>query len=199
MPMDATPLVRLRWRLRGAWLWPSFLVLSVADAVIIHSLPPAGQSASLIGGLLLGASLSLLGISLLGGVVGALVRRLRPDMPRIVARNYAGALIALAVTGAFLAAGIVHRPAIASTQRAVDEAVARAEDYIGMHAPAAFQHDLRVLETDPLEAPQIYRICVSDLTHAHYYCVTVNLGDRFGRGVHYSGSEPDSELAAGTG
>ena len=46
-------LTRLRWRLRGAWLWPSFLVLSLADATIIHAMPPAGDSATWVGGWLL--------------------------------------------------------------------------------------------------------------------------------------------------
>jgi hypothetical protein len=30
---------RLRWRLRGAWQWPAFVVLTVADAVIVARLP----------------------------------------------------------------------------------------------------------------------------------------------------------------
>jgi hypothetical protein len=120
-------------------------------------------------------------------------------MPRIVARDYAGALIKLTITIVFLVAGLVHQPAIASTQRAVQEAAARAEAYIGIHAPAAFQHDLRVLDTAALQAPRIYRICAGDLADRHYYCVTVNLGEPFGRGVRYAGSEPNSEISAGTG
>ncbi len=36
-------LVRLRWRRAGAWLWPSFIVLTLADAAIGHALPPAGH------------------------------------------------------------------------------------------------------------------------------------------------------------
>ena len=195
--MDATPLVRLRWRLRGAWLWPSFLVLSVADAVIIRSLPPSGSSESLVGGWLLGAILSLIGIVLLGGPLGALVRRFRRDMPRMVARNYAGALITLAVTIAFLAAGLVNQQAIASARRALQEAAARAQAYIGTHAPVAFQEHARVLYSDPVEAPVIYYFCAADATH-HYYCVIVNLREPFGRSVRYSGSEPNSVLSLGT-
>ena len=41
-------LVRLRWRRAGAWLWPSFVALTLADAVIGHDLPPAGSTESLI-------------------------------------------------------------------------------------------------------------------------------------------------------
>lgn len=195
--MDATPLVRLRWRLRGAWLWPAFLVLSVADAVILHNLPPVGDSEGLVGGWLLGAIVSLLGIALLGGAVGVLVRRFRPDMPRVVARDYAGALITLAVTLAFLAAGIAHERAIAEGRKAQQEAAARAEAYIGTHAPVGFQEHARLLYSDEVQASVIYRFCAEDTTN-HYYCVIVNLHQPFGRSVRYAGSEPNSVLAAGT-
>ena len=33
---------RLRWRLRGAWLWPAFLALTVVDAVLIVAAPAVG-------------------------------------------------------------------------------------------------------------------------------------------------------------
>src|SRR5690349_22410226 len=33
---------RLRWRLIGAWRWPLFFVCTVADAFIVHELPPTG-------------------------------------------------------------------------------------------------------------------------------------------------------------
>lgn len=196
--MDATPLVRLRWRLRGAWLWPSFVALSFADAAIIHDLPPSGRTASLLAGWLLGVVLSLLGIALLSAPVGALLRRLRPDMPRVVARNYGGALIALAVTLAFLAGGLVNQQAIANDNAAQRDAVVRAENFIGTHAPAKFQRDLRRLDVSPLQAPQIYRICASDATHSEHWCVIVDRSKPFGRSVHYAGSESNAVLSQGT-
>ena len=39
---------RLRWRLLGAWRWPLFLVLTVADGFIVHALPPTGARAEVI-------------------------------------------------------------------------------------------------------------------------------------------------------
>lgn len=195
--MDARPLVRLRWRLRGAWLWPSFVVLSFADAAIIHDLPPSGDGASLVGGWLLGAVLSLLGIALLAGGVGRLVRRLRPDMPMVVARNYAGALITLVVTVTLLATGLVHHHQIASDTAAIEDAAARAEAYIGDHAPAAFQKSLGTMVTVPVEQPYIYRSCVANATGRHY-CVVVNRRRPLGRSVQYSGSESNATLSQGS-
>ncbi len=44
---------RLRWRLRGAVLWPTFAVLTVADGVLLHLLPIAGDVIGLVPALLL--------------------------------------------------------------------------------------------------------------------------------------------------
>ncbi len=120
-------------------------------------------------------------------------------MPKLVARNYAGALLTLAVTLALLAGGLVHQHVVASDTFALEDATAQAEAYIGAHAPPAFQHYLRHLNTDAVEgAPNIFRTCASDLADGRYYCVVVNRSQPFGRSVHYSGTEPNWLLFEGT-
>src|SRR5947209_3722677 len=47
--MDAVWPRRLRWRRRGAWLWPAFVAATVVDAVIGHVLPAGGDAESLAG------------------------------------------------------------------------------------------------------------------------------------------------------
>ncbi len=197
--MDAASLIRMRWRLRGAWLWPSFVVLTFADAAVVHDLPLTGDSASWVSGWLLGAVVSLLCIVLFANLLGRVVRRIRPDMPRVVARNYAGALITLTITLCFVAFGLIHQQAIASDNFALRDATARAEAYIGEHAPQRFQANLHRLDTFPVQAPKIYRTCVHDVTRTYYYCVVVNRTQPFGSSVHYSGTESNQSLAQGTG
>ena len=197
--MEAAPITRMRWRLSGAWLWPTFVVLTVADAGVIHTLPLSGTTASWISGWLLGAVLSLIAIIVLAGPLGAAVRWLHPDMPRVVARNYAGALVTLAVTLALLAGGIVHQHVITSDNFAFQDATARAQAYIGDHAPQAFQTGLRRLDTVEVQAPDIYRTCASDVTQRYYYCVVVNRSQPYTRSVHYSGAESNELLAQATG
>ena len=34
---------RMRWRMRGAWLWPTFVVLTVAEGIALELLPIAGD------------------------------------------------------------------------------------------------------------------------------------------------------------
>ena len=198
--MDAArPLVRLRWRLRGAWLWPTFVVLTLADAVIVHALPLTGDSASLVGSWLLGVVVSLLAIVALAPPLGFAVRRLRPDMPRLVARNYAGAVTTLTVSIVLLAAGLAHRDVIKADLAALQDASARAEAYIGAHAPAEFQHDLLHLDTYEVQPPEVYRSCAANPSGTRFYCVVVKRYLPFGKSVHYDGSEPNAVLSQGTG
>src|SRR5947209_5876906 len=64
---------RLRWRLLGAWRWPLFVVLTVADGLIIHALPPNGASAGLIPAVIVSSFANLL---LIGAVAPWIARRL---------------------------------------------------------------------------------------------------------------------------
>jgi hypothetical protein len=197
--MDATPLVRLRWRLSGAWLWPSFIVLTLVDAVIVHDLPLSGDyPESVVGAWLLGAIFSLIGIAILGGLIGRGVRRLRPDMPKAVARNYGGTLITLTVTLALLAGGLIHHPVVMADRAALEDAVARATMYIGDHAPAQFQANLRRLVTYEVQPPIVYRSCVANTSGTRQYCVVVDRSKPFGRSVSYNGSESNALLSQGT-
>ena len=128
-------LVRLRWRHAGAWLWPSFIVLTIADATIGHVLPPAGATESLAAAALLALVLNLLGVLLLSRPIGWGLRRVRTDLPKVVARDYAGTLVVLALSATLLLAGLIHRPAIRASQRDMHDAIVRAQAWIGDRRP----------------------------------------------------------------
>jgi hypothetical protein len=200
--MDASPIVRLRWRMRGAWLWPLFIVLTLADGLIHYQLPITGdQNGSFAGGALFGAVVNLIGLVALAQPLGRVVRRVRPDMPRVVANNYAGAFTTIAVTAVVLGAGLIHRHVITNDLRDLNNATARAEAYIGAHAPAQFQKDLERLSTYEVQPPEIYRTCATADSAAdpRYYCVVVNRQRPFGKGVYYDGSESNTLLSEGAG
>jgi hypothetical protein len=196
--MDAAPLVRLRWRLSGAWLWPSFFVLTVADAVIVHDLPLSGDTGlSLVGAWVFAAIVSLLAIALLAGLIGRLVRRLRPDMPRGVARNYGGALITLVTSLAILGAGLLHHPSVVADRAGLAQAVTQAAAYIDARAPAVYRRNLRRLYTLQVQGPILYRSCVPDNAGDRLYCVIVDLSKPVGSSVTYTGSESNAQFAQG--
>jgi hypothetical protein len=200
--MDAAPLVRLRWRLRGAWLWPLFVVLTLADGLIHHELPITGDvDGSFAGGALFGLVVNLITIVALAALLGQLVRKVRPDMPTVVANNYAGAFTTIAITAVLLGAGLIHHHVITNDLSDLNDATARAEAYIGAHAPAQFQKDLDRLSTYEVQPPEIYRTCATADSAAdpRFYCVVVNRGRPFGKGVYYDGSESNTLLAQGSG
>ena len=101
---------RLRWRLRGAWLWPTFVVATLLEMVLLHVLPVQGDSTGWVGALLAAGCLNLLAVVVVGGAGGFVLRRRRPDLPKVVADDYAGTVALGLVAAAFLTAGLVNAP-----------------------------------------------------------------------------------------
>jgi hypothetical protein len=191
-------LVRLRWRRAGAWLWPSFIAFTLADAVIGHQLPPAGSTESLTAAGLLGLVLNLLGVLLLSRPIGWGLRRVRRDLPGVVARDYGGTLVVLALTATLVLAGIMHRPAMQASQRDIQDAVARAQAWIGDRAPDEFRRNLHVVSLFAIQAGTIYRACVPNVQNTKNYCVIVDRSKPLDQSVRFSGYEPNDTLASGT-
>jgi hypothetical protein len=197
--MDGAWLARTRWRRRGAWLWPSFAALTLADAVIGHQLPPAGDGQTLVAAGLLGCALNLIGVIVLSWPAGGLVRRVRPDLPAVVARDYGGTTVVLVVSIALLVAGLSHRASVLADREAMREAVVRAEAWIGDRAPDQFRANVTALSVFTIEPGRIYRACVPSTNGARTYCVVVDDRQPFASSVRPAGYEPNSALAAGAG
>jgi hypothetical protein len=197
--MEAGLLHRLRWRRRGAWMWPAFLAAIAADALIGHLLPPSGETETLPAAALGGLVLNVIGLVLLTRPLGALLRHRRPDLPRVVARDYAGTVVVLAVAAALLVAGIIHRPSLMSDRRALADAISRAQAWIGDRAPAEFRRNLAHVSTFAIEAGSIYRVCVPSPVDTRTYCVVVKTQMPFERSVSFDGYESNAEFSAGTG
>jgi hypothetical protein len=128
---------RLRWRMRGAWQWPAFAVLTVVDAVLLTELPFYGRGpGSLVAGLLLAGFANLLLVAVVAPLAGRRVRRMRPDLPRLIATDYAGTAALGALTLALLAGGLLHRPAVAAENADLAAVVASTSEYVGTNEPA---------------------------------------------------------------
>jgi 4-amino-4-deoxy-L-arabinose transferase-like glycosyltransferase len=163
---------RLRWRLRGAWQWPAFIVLTLVDGVLLVVLPPyEGGPPGVFPGVLLAAFGNLLAVAVVAPLLGLALRRVRPDLPRFVAADYAGAWLLAAIFLAFLAGGIAHHSAAAAeTER--EHAVARAmHDYVVSSAPE-FAGGLDHIDAIRLE-PGRYRTCVPGRDERHALCLFV--------------------------
>jgi hypothetical protein len=175
-----------------------FIGLTVLDAVIGHALPPQGDTESLVAAALLACVLNLLAVVLFSRPVGAVLRRYRPDLPRVVARDYAGRAVIVAVAAALTAVGLLHHPTIVAHQRAMRDAIGRAQAWIGDRAPAEFRRNVQFVNTFTIEAG-MYRICVPSAGGARSYCVIVKESMPFQRSVSFAGTESNAVFAAGVG
>jgi hypothetical protein len=191
-------LTRMRWRLRGAWMWPAFLGLTVVDGLIGHWLPPTGDSQGLGDALISAAFYNLIAVAALARMCGWLLRRRRKDLPKMVAADYAGTTLLVAVLGVFVVAGLVHRSTILQHRRMLKDAIARAEAFIGDRAPAEFRVNATHPDTYTIQAGASYRVCVPSRYRPRYYCVIVDPRLPLASSVKPAGSEPNWTLALGT-
>lgn len=195
-PAEGSPrgrLRRLRWRLTGAWLWPTFVVVTLLETALLQWLPIAGDGSGPIASLLLAGSLNVIAVAVLGKLGGSVLRRRRRDLPKVVADDYAG-LAALAVVGlAFLVAGLVHRPELAADNEAfarqsmavrlwVD---ANADDFARAHVDAA---DTVQIDED------LYRTCLPgpDPGRRSWLCLVVDTSQQPPRVRRDTSREPNA-------
>ncbi len=197
--MDGAWFARARWRRRGAWLWPAFAALTVADGFIGHELPPSGETQTFIAAVLLGCALNLIGVILLRRPLGALVRRARPDLPKLIARDYAGTAVVGVVSAALLVVGVAHHSSVLAHRHALYEAIARAEAWIGARAPAQFRRDAAYISTLTIEPGLMYRSCAPSTDGRRSYCVIVKPQLPVAQSVRFDGYEPNSIFAQGLG
>lgn len=171
--MDRTGLRRLRWRMRGAWLGPTFVAGSVAGGVLLDRLPVAGDGTGLVAGILLAGFLNLAAVILLGSLGGMLLRRRSGDLPREIARDRAGTVAIGVVCALLAAAGLAHRPTVLEQERDFAAQSVAARDYLAHRAPpdvranAVFADSIRI-DRD------LYRTCAPRRTPHRAFCLYVN-------------------------
>lgn len=195
--MHSAWLTRMRWRRRGAWMWPSFVALTVVDAYVLHALPLEGDSEGLMPALLFAGFWNFLAVVVVAHPVGALVRRVRRDLPRFVARDYAGTWLLIAIAAALLGAGLANHSTVSGDGAAMRDAEARAIAWIGYRAPPVFRAGLRHASTFTIQAGSLYRTCVPSAHDRRTYCVIVNDRQPANRSVHFAGYEPNTAFAVG--
>ncbi len=195
--MDLAWLVRARWRIRGAWMWPAFVVLGVVDGIVGHAQPVAGDGESVLGGIVVGLVLNLIGVVVLAWPVGMLLRAGRRDLPPAIARNYGGTGCLLLVTAGFALLGALHHSTVVTQRATMLDAIERAAAYIGVHAPPAFRANASHTDTFVIQAGSVYRTCVPNGAGTRTYCVVVNERRPLAQSVSFSGYEPNSILERG--
>jgi hypothetical protein len=183
-------LARLRWRMRGAWLWPAFFAFCAIDGALIALLPPFdGAPEDAIGGVLLAGFANLAVLAVLAPLAARALRRRRPDLPRVVAYDYAGTALVVALGAVVLAAGLLHRPAVAAERGDEDAMFAAVHEYVHVRA-ADWQPGLARIDAVQL-GPDVYRACVPGDDPRRSLCLIVDTDRRPARVVRDDSMQPN--------
>jgi hypothetical protein len=175
---------RLRWRLIGAWRWPLFLVTTLADAFIVHHLPPTGGKALFFPALFV---CSFANLFLIGAVAPWLARRTaaRQGAPagpstfpptnhtEVLVDRVASAVLVLATVG-LLIAGLGNRRVVVADTNRLEHAGAAVRAYVNAHAPAEVKERVDAANTHPTQEDGFFRTCVPYLDARKQYCVFVD-------------------------
>lgn len=164
--------------MRGAWLWPCFGALTALDAVLLRRLPPWDDApATFVAALLVAGFANLIAVAVLAPLAGRGLRRRRPDLPRLIADNYAGTALVGLIAVALLAGGLAHRPAAAADRDDEAAAIASAQAYVAHAGRPEYRARLARLDLMRLEE-DVYRFCVPGPDPRRWLCLFVNTQQR---------------------
>jgi hypothetical protein len=170
---------RLKWRLRGAWMWPTFAILTVAEGFVMHEWPPIGTR---IPDVVIGSIIALFGNLFLVGVVAPWLSRRLIDRDRLAGRERfppevyldrtAIAVLAVGAVGV-LAAGLANLRVSTAETDALKEAGDRAQAYVNAHADDEIKDRLNGANSARL-GEGFFRVCVPRIDATKQYCMFVD-------------------------
>jgi hypothetical protein len=164
---------RLRWRMRGATLWPAFGVAVVADGVLLDVLPISGDHGpGLFPAVILAGFANLIVVAVVAPLAGRWLRGRRPGTPRVVAADQAGTALLAAVAVAVLGLGLAHRPAVRAAHDDLTSQAAWARSYVLGHAPREYAVNVDRMDTVK-QGANLYRTCVDGFDPRRAFCVFV--------------------------
>jgi len=180
--------------MRGAWLWPAFVGVTVLDGLVVHAQPVSGQGTGLVPALLLAGFINLGAVALVGPLAARLLRRRRRDLPQIVALDYVGTTLLGLVLISLLVAGLLHSGDVTRERRATAFAATAAREYVARHGPAPYRRRDAMSNTLRVDPGRLYRTCVAGPNPERPFCVVVHLDTQPPRLVS-DGYEPNSSWA----
>jgi len=165
---------RLRWKLRGARLWPTFALLTLLDGLLLHHHPIAGDRTEVFSGVLLAGFLNLIALVLLAPLLS---RRLRGWRPQEIADDRAGTIVIAGVTVALAAIGLAHAGAVDDANRAMADQLAAAQRYFATQAPPEYRRNRGRISTWK-QSDDLFRTCIPGPDSQHALCVFVTTDTR---------------------
>ncbi len=176
----------MRWRLRGAWQWPAYALLTVLDAVILHELPPGGESVDFVPGLIVASFGNLF---LMGVVAPWLGKRLAQreeaqdgnGIPLSVRTEVfkdrsAAALLAIATLG-LLITGVANRPLKVNETERLERNADLFSDFVRQEAPDEIVRNIETANTIRIE-DGYFRTCVNYDDRTRVWCAFIDVDSK---------------------
>jgi hypothetical protein len=168
---------RMRWRLRGAWMWPSFIAITLFDGFLMHELPPVREGVEVIPGILIATFGNLV---LIGAVAPWLARRLWKRRPAAdpgappkaqleVLSDRVGTGLLVASVFAVLAAGLAARPTVIAETDERERAARELLRFVSAHGSDELRRNVEASETARL-AEAYFRTCIPDDERREWTC-----------------------------
>jgi hypothetical protein len=171
----------MRWRLRGAWMWPSFVAITLLDGILLHELPPVRTGVDVIPGILLATFANLV---LIGAVGPWLARRLwkrrpaaQPGAPpraqlEVLADRIGTGLLVAGVFGV-LAAGLAARPVVVSETEDTERAAFALIHHIERSGNEELIRNRDTAQTARL-GEDYFRTCIRRDDERRYFCFLID-------------------------
>ena len=190
---------RLRWRLRGATMWPAFVLLTLADGLLLHLLPPVRTGVDPIPALLM----AIFGNLILIGAVGPfLARRIATRRPAAaggapaeanleVLKDRVGTALLVAGLGGVIVSGLATRPLVVSETEATERNARAVRDYVLASGDRELVRNVETANTLRL-AEDYFRTCIARDDRRHFFCLFVDTRREPAKLVKDPSSQPNS-------
>ncbi|HEX6652600.1 MAG TPA: hypothetical protein VF072_07645 [Thermoleophilaceae bacterium] len=173
---------RIRWRLRGAWMWPTFIAVTLVDAVILHLLPPIGEGVDFIPALLIATFGNLLLIGVVGPWLARRMWKRRPAAepgapPRAqleVLSDRIGTGLLLATIVGVTAAGLAARPLVVAETEAKERAAKKLYAYVQENGPDELRRNLEASDMDKW-FDGYFRACIPSDDRRTWTCYLIDV------------------------
>ena len=192
---------RLRWRLRGATMWPAFVVLTLVDGLVLHLLPPVRTGVDVIPGILISTFANLF---LVGAVAPLLAWRIRvsrpsPPAPEQAAREVlvdrVGTALLFAGLVGVVVSGLATRPLVVSETESTEANARAVREHILESGDQELIRNIETANTIRL-GDDYFRTCVARDDRQHNFCMFVDTSRRPVEIVEDRSAEPNSAFKA---
>jgi hypothetical protein len=172
---------RIRWRLRGAWMWPAFIAITLIDGLILHLLPPVSTGVDLIPAILLATFGNLVVIGAIAPWLAKRTWKRRPAAdpgapPRAqleVLTDRIGTGLLVATVLGVLAAGLAARPTVVSETEDTQRNAEAFRALVLSHGDEELIRNLETANTIRL-GEDFFRTCVARDDRERYFCAFVD-------------------------